>query len=54
MKYYFKDLYYITHYIDSESEKILDAMRHWENKTCIRFHSVTNMQSGVLFMKGSG
>ena len=40
--------------IVTEREKILDAMRHWEENTCIRFHPIPNMRSGVLFFKGSG
>ena len=41
--------------IASEREKIYDAMRHWEEKTCIRFHPGTNgREGGILFFRGSG
>ena len=34
---------------------ILDAMRHWEEKTCIRFHQGLNgTDGGVKFIQGVG
>ena len=34
---------------------ILDAMRHWEEKTCIRFHPGLNgSYGGVRFFQGPG
>ena len=37
-----------------QQERILDAMRHWEEKTCIRFQIVplSSLQSGALFVSG--
>ena len=38
-----------------EREKILSAMRHWEEKTCIRFQLVpfASLQSGAVFFSGT-
>ena len=38
-----------------EKEKILNAMRHWEEKTCIRFQLVpyASLQSGAVFFSGT-
>ena len=40
----------------AEEEKmvVVDAMRHWEEHTCIRFHRRTNQQSYINFFQGSG
>ena len=37
--------------VDSEREQIFDALRHWEESTCIRFYplSTYNSTSGVNF-----
>lgn len=47
---------HVAYYVAAEREKILDAMRHWEENTCIRFHPrlLAHMVSGVLFMRGNG
>ena len=44
----------LSYCLDSEKEKILNGMRHWEEKTCIRFHPRWNGSGGVLFYRGSG
>ena len=43
--------------VAAEREKILDAMRHWEENTCIRFHPVPTRSmsyGGVYFIRGIG
>ena len=41
--------------VAAENETILDAMRHIENKTCIRFQLIPygSLQSGALFARGT-
>ena len=39
---------------DVERERILDALRHFEEKTCIRFHPRQNGSGGVFFQRGPG
>jgi len=40
---------------DAEKEKILDAMRHWEEKTCIRFYPGIDVPyGGILYFRGQG
>ena len=42
-------------FTEPEKEKIYDAMRHWENKTCIRFYQGYNgIYGGILYFRGSG
>ena len=38
-----------------QQERILNAMRHWEEKTCIRFQIVplASLQYGALFVSGA-
>ena len=36
-------------YVDGEKEVILDGMRHWENKTCIRFRQKRAQDSSYIF-----
>ena len=46
-------IYLIWELSGSEREKILDAMRHWENKTCIRFYPGLNgPYGGILYFRG--
>ena len=41
-------------YVETEIEIIMDAMREWEDKTCIRFKSRTTEDSYIHFFKGFG
>ena len=40
--------------LDYQKETVLDAMRHWEADTCIRFHPRPSHLGGVLFFRGPG
>ena len=40
--------------IVTESEIILDAMREWEDKTCVRFRRRNKETSYLHFFKGFG
>ena len=45
----------VEYIIEPEREKIYDAMRHWENKTCIRFYRGYNgIYGGILYIRGQG
>jgi len=39
-------------YVVAEREKILDAMRHWEENTCTRFHPVAISSKYQCFLHG--
>ena len=39
---------------DEEETLVVDAMRHWEEHTCIRFHQRTNQFTYINFFQGSG
>jgi hypothetical protein len=43
-----------SEYTETEIEIIMDAMREWEDKTCIRFKSRTTEDSYIHFFKGFG
>ena len=41
-------------FAEGEKVKVIEAMRHWEENTCIRFHDRTNQTSYINFFQGSG